>query len=174
MVNGQLMKSEGAIVLVLESDIPHTFQILSNLQAKGIIGIDLLKKRIVNGMNNTVKIMNKSFQLEEKESKVKIPHKTKVPPNSCQIIKAKVKPEKAETVIYNPQRSKHCLYVASINTIENLYIYMNVYNPTEDTVVLNKGQYIGYIRPITQISMVINKSIQNTIEESLEKLINTA
>ena len=166
-VNGQLMKSEGAIVLVLESDIPHTFQVLDNLQMEGIISMDLLKKGVVDGINNTVKIMNKSFQLEGEESKVKIPHKIKVPPNSCQIIKAEVKPEKTGTVIYNPQRSKHCLYAASINMIENSYIFVNVYNPTEDTVVLNKGQCIRYIQPITQISMVIDKPIQNTIASIL-------
>ena len=70
MVNGQLMKSEGAIMLVLDSDIPHTFQILDNLQTEGIIGMDLLKKGVVDGINNTVKIMNKSFQLEGEDVKV--------------------------------------------------------------------------------------------------------
>ena len=68
--NGQLIESKGTIMLILDSDIPHTFQIL-NLQTERIIGMDLLKKGVVDGINNTVKIMNKSFQLEGEESKVK-------------------------------------------------------------------------------------------------------
>ena len=80
--------------------------------------------------------------------------------------------------MFSPKTPKQYFYTAFINNVNNkeCNIYINVYNPTNNIIILKKEQIIGQAQGIIQINTISKvKSQKNIIEkEMLDKLINTA